>query len=277
MNSNKWPQRRPWYQKMDGMSLIEVLIAAGVLASIALVFATFSANFSQESRALAQKSEILDYTRDLQAQLLDSRNCDCQFTGLPRMNATVPGAVPELEMPQLTASCMAGAPIVAVAGQPLPGTQTGLKIKSIRYSKIKATGNPNEFMGQIETTFEGTVRQLKPSMIKQRVSVDPASPSSAKPINGCVSNNTPTCITRTNRGLPPDYVSVAKCANNEYIISGGGNCAIGGTSFSGNLSPTQKAFLHTSGVSGNTWIADCFESTKSQDAASEAWALCCQK
>jgi hypothetical protein len=276
MGVTKGP-RQGWVGNSEGMSLIEVLIAAGALSAIALVFATFSANFGQETRALSQKAEILDYTRDLQTQLLKSDDCTCQFIGIPAMNTTSPSGIPDLDMPQLKASCGATAPILAQPGQPLKGTQTGLRVRSLRYTQIVSTGNPNEYMGYIETAFEGTVRNLQPSRVRQRVSVDPASPLPARRIIGCISNNTPTCRTVRDRGAPPEYVSYARCASDEYVVSGGGHCAIGGSAFSGNLQPDQKAFLHFSGIADNGWEVDCFESTKTSDAVSEAWALCCKK
>jgi len=90
--------------------------------------------------------------------------------------------------------------------------------------------------------------------------------------------NPATCHIVSNMGGPPDYVSDARCANNEFALNGGGQAEITGSPncSSGNGTNT-KGTLHTSfpDSDGKGWTVDAFDWVDNHEACTIAYATCC--
>lgn len=69
-------------------------------------------------------------------------------------------------------------------------------------------------------------------------------------------------------GASPTWVSVASCANDEWVLTGGGKCAV--------PEHGTKGFIHESHPYGNGWVVDCFKGDSSGDCTSTAYAVCCK-
>ena len=263
---------RHYRARINGFSLIELVVSIAVLGIVTLAVMTMLTNVTSENKFLSQKIDALDFAESLRSEMLNSGNCPCQFSTvvIDASSATIP----DVSLPQLTASCTAGAPVIATPSAPLPGSANGLHVASIRFSGIAPTGNPNEFTGTFEVAFDQTVRAMQPIKIRQRLSVDPAAPVNAKPVAACQSSAMTNCHVVDNYGAPLSYVSVASCAPNETIMGGGGECDV-----PGHAPPMpvvlKHGFLHSTGRNGNSWVADCYRGDLGSDIASHAWAYCC--
>jgi len=69
-------------------------------------------------------------------------------------------------------------------------------------------------------------------------------------------------------GVSPSWVSVANCNNDEWVLTGGGKCAV--------PDPGIKGFIHESRPFENGWKVDCFKGDSSGDCKSTAYAVCCK-
>jgi hypothetical protein len=96
--------------------------------------------------------------------------------------------------------------------------------------------------------------------------------------------NPATCHIVTATGQPPVYVSDARCADNEFLLNGGGK-ANQGSIWGGGLCPsgtpaadaTRDGFIHTSAPDGDMkgWSVDGYGGNESGDVCTEAFAVCC--
>jgi hypothetical protein len=85
------------------------------------------------------------------------------------------------------------------------------------------------------------------------------------------------CRTVTNVGASPLFVSFARCADDEQLMSGGGRAEVPGGNFCGEGGQgVNMAFIHDSFPMNNGWVVDAYRFDRSGDACSEAFAICCK-
>jgi len=78
-------------------------------------------------------------------------------------------------------------------------------------------------------------------------------------------------------GIVPDHIAIAICADDEYVVGGGGECEIKGSLCPGD--PDYDGYMHynapLSDLSG--WRVDCYDRMMRGEVCSRAYAICCKK
>jgi prepilin-type N-terminal cleavage/methylation domain-containing protein len=177
--------------KAQGFSLIEILIAIAIVSVLALALATMTSNGQKEMKALVQKSEILEVKASLLQNLSLYEVCTWQFKDKVINTTNVTSTLKSnttLSFNAIHLGPDASSAILAQAGQDLAGSQSGLKVATITFDEITATGMPDEYMGYLTVHFnsQNLVRPLKPARIQKIVHVIGSDPASAKRIDRCI-------------------------------------------------------------------------------------------
>lgn len=176
-----------------GQSLIQSIVAIAVSAiAINAVIAT-TVNMQKANKQLAQKLESIDLKNQLMSTFLKPANCTCQLnanvnvTNASNLKFDSGETSPSINLTELKAGCAPSSPSLTKAGELLPGTQTNLKVKSVKLSEIVATGNPDEYAGffNIEFDEKTTAGPLASIRIRQAFVIDPASPPGQRTILRC--------------------------------------------------------------------------------------------
>ena len=98
-------------------------------------------------------------------------------------------------------------------------------------------------------------------------------------LNGkCTSTafNPATCHIVTNEGIAPYYVSDARCATGEFVLSGGGMAETPGSGLCGG---TSQGFIHYDAPDADLmgWTVDAYGYNAQNDVCTEAFAVCCSR
>lgn len=195
-----------------GFGLIEVLIAVAILIVVSLGMAGSLSDMHSHLRAISQKQEILELRNLVTQQMLKAGVCTWQLkdkvidVSMPTSEASPSPTV--LNLGQLYMGQDASSPLLARNGERIPESLSGVKVSNIYFKNIYATGNPNEFKGLFQITFNvnSLSRPVKPLQVQQIFTVNSADPSSAKRIQLCkagASNIRSECATGIKRGKYP--------------------------------------------------------------------------
>ena len=177
----------------NGISILEVLIAAGIMTILMAGFSSMLLNQNKESRAVA---EILA-AQDLQKSIIGimARGDVCQYLLAPKtFNATqvVGGVAYEIDMgnqPIYAAMVTSGTPSVAFVkkGDKASGFTNSLIVESIKFIIESGTisGNQGSFVGRWIIDFDGnkSVRKLKPVSVAAVINADTTIATAAKSIS----------------------------------------------------------------------------------------------
>ncbi|MBL7557691.1 MAG: hypothetical protein JNM24_17815, partial [Bdellovibrionaceae bacterium] len=203
-----------------GASLIEILISIGILGILSVAFMNTLLTQQKQIRHLSQKQEIADLKSYIQSTFTNSDSCSCSLRptdvstpGTLVFNSTIVDGSLSMSIPQIKEGCSVGAANIIKAGELIPGTQTQLRVKDINLVEIKPGGNPLEWYGFIQVSFDpsSTAFSLKPLQIKQRFTIDTVAPSTAsnRLVKSCISTD------RLEFGdyidVPQNTVQVAPC------------------------------------------------------------------
>jgi prepilin-type N-terminal cleavage/methylation domain-containing protein len=174
-----------------GFSLIECIVVILIISVLSLGFASMTSNQQKEMKALQQKSEIVEVRASLLQNLSLYEVCTWQFKDkvIDTTNVTsLQKSTTTLSFNTLYIGPDAGSSILAQAGTNLAGSQSGMKVATITFEEITATGMPDEYMGYLTVQFndQTLVRPLKPARIQKIVHVIGTDPTSAKRIDRCV-------------------------------------------------------------------------------------------
>ena len=169
------------------------MVAVGVMGIVIAGLTTVLDNSNREVKSLQQKFEILQTQQDLMRDLSDPGICACNFD--PTKNVTNAATLsfdttnPDSMMssPNLFATCIGGvpgSPLITI-GQPLPGSQAGLKVKTIQMKEFVATGT-GRYRARIEVAFDASSLKIarKPASVNVSVVADVSNPAQAK-ITSC--------------------------------------------------------------------------------------------
>lgn len=189
-----------------GFSILEVLIAAGIMAIVTLGIATSIANLQKQNKAVQQKLESIELKQQL-ISIFSSRNsCKCMF--VDNQLTAIPTNLRTTNLQNLTHGCISGNWITPAAN--VPGTQTNLKISSVELVNFLDVGlvAGTQYTADLQINFDpsSTVFSLKPITIKQ------AFLSASNRISNCESaQSPPTGIWTSGR------TTIATYCNSAYI------------------------------------------------------------
>jgi prepilin-type N-terminal cleavage/methylation domain-containing protein len=242
-----------------GMSLIEILIAMGILLIVMLAVANLQVSQMKEVRALSEKLAVLDLERLLISSLADGTICTAQLA----TNAVNPSApyhidstalsTMSISLTSIPASSAVGA-IPLISTLPSPAVSQ-IKIASIIVKNFISSGSPNQYIADLEVRFDSSllVRALKPLTIKLNLRTD-----GADNISSCVGGGAPLICTTVSASVP-FYGGSVSCPAGSFVTGGGCQPATGGN-------------VTASTPSNNGWAC----SASSPSGTVSATAICCK-
>jgi hypothetical protein len=210
-----------------GFSLVEALVAVGLLCVIGLGIAAVLENMHKELRWANSKFEQLEHKGVFTNAMSNLPNCSCllKVAVSPFNSLALPA---DTSVSAINMDCSPGAPPLAVPGDDVPNSTTHLKIGDLRISKITNV-SPDRFRGKLHIDYkmDWTTRSMAPFELDILFRTDVASPASAKKLEACefigVSSSTGTSI--LSGSCPPDQFVVG-FANGGFACSA---VAIAGT------------------------------------------------
>ncbi len=182
---------KPLNQK--GISIIEVLIATGIMAIVMAGFSSMLLNQNKETKSVSEVLAGLDLQKNLIIVLAEGSVCN-HILNNPAQLTFNSSALPQTIIPTLPiyASMVSGTPGVVVAqiGQQASVYSTTMIIKSIRLNIISGSGTT--YTGNWVIDFDETksVRPHKPIAIGAVLNVDNTVPAATK-ITGCMGKSGP--------------------------------------------------------------------------------------
>lgn len=144
----------------DGFSLIEALIALGLVGVLGFVIAEMMANSAASARSLSDKLEILQL-KDLMIRVMaDGDVCTKVLGGsTPRKSFDPNDSAAEIVLSSIPMSSAAGASdLIAIGSKITNHTQ----VSKITVSNFRNTGNTNEYLSQYNIHFTTTGSGLPP-------------------------------------------------------------------------------------------------------------------
>jgi type II secretory pathway pseudopilin PulG len=159
-----------------GFSIIEIMVAAGLISVIALGVASMMVSFQKENRALSEKLESIELEQGLSRILADSATCGCLFDSPAWTTGT--GEVPLTHLKQGCTTknfLTVGAPLTS---------QSRLTVNSIKIKNISPLGTGN-IIGDLEISLSGSAAPIKPITILGQSFV-PDSTANPTKIAGCL-------------------------------------------------------------------------------------------
>lgn len=229
-----------------GFTLVEVMIALGILSIIGLgVTQLILAQFKMV-RTIAQRQEIVSFTNLIVQQFSKPTVCGWQMLGRKIVANPIPTqAAPsstKLVFTELRQGENATSAILAKVGENLPGSSLGLLVNSISFSEIYASsvpagGNANDYVGMLEIGFTSNEQANRPVRFPitfQTLASDPMADKTIVKCAGTSSSAGPNLryFTSNDNFVVPD--GVTKIAVEVWGAGGGGggsannNAGIGG-------------------------------------------------
>lgn len=209
-----------------GMSLVEVLVSLGITVILMSATASMFVTQQRENRALNQKLEMVDLKNQIMQAFQNSSTCTWQIQGKTFNTSGVTSTNPSstsIDLVELRHGPNSSSLLLAKTNSTLPGSQSNLKVASIRFNNILATGNPDEYKGHFEITFmdSSLSRPMRPTIIPQVIQ---ATGSPTATITACgaglISLDDMVIVEGPvkNRHYSP---SIAMCPPGYGVISGG--------------------------------------------------------
>lgn len=171
--------------------MIEVLMVIGVMAVVSTALANLLNSQQRSIQFLAQKQEIVDMKNIMLTQLARADVCSWQLAGrtfdasMPTSETNPSPAVVALLNNTIYHGLDQTSAAIAAAGQPLPGTLTGVRINAVSFRRI-FKANDDVYKGVFEVSFNGTVTPANAVQVSQVVRTVVGSPDNAKVIQDCV-------------------------------------------------------------------------------------------
>ena len=178
------------------MSLIEVLVSLGILSIMVAGMTSYMLSSSREVKALTESLAKLDVEKLLIASLADGAACTAE---LANPGLWTPGALPYtinttsaatiagtiINLNTLHAGGLAASVVLIDNVNPVSPMSQSLTVNSIEMGNFVSTGVPNQYSADLTVSFKGSVRSLKPIILKKLITTAPSSPGSEK-ITACL-------------------------------------------------------------------------------------------
>lgn len=136
-----------------GFSLLEVLVAAGIVSFIGLAMTSTTVNLLRQNKGLQQKLESIELEQNIVRLLSDGTSCDCIFNGYSFSDADITDGIKN----GCSGYLIKPNSMVSPEG-------SGLKIKSIKLDDVNVSQKTADLL--IDFNQESIVGALKPIRIK---------------------------------------------------------------------------------------------------------------
>ena len=165
------------------MSLIEILVAMGVMSILMLAFTQMMTQQIKQTSALEQTLARLDVERTLSTFLADGSVCKASLETQTFNEAAL--ASTSFNVSNLPSSTHSGALYLIEANKQASALSGSLKVNTIVYKNIQSTGITNKYNMDLEVTFTGGIRPLKPLIFKMILNTENSTTAGVKNITGC--------------------------------------------------------------------------------------------
>lgn len=166
--------------KNRGFSLVEIVVAAGIVSILGLILATMVVNQNREVAAIGEKMAAKDVELRVKNVVFNGSYCGCLFRGKTFNLATLtwnnfPSQIPDSynqPTPLPPAPCVASTSLVVPAvGEVI--TSSHLKIANLSMTNVANPG-PGYYTGDLEVSFDPSllVRAMKNIKIPMSFNVD---------------------------------------------------------------------------------------------------------
>lgn len=223
----------------QGQSLVQVLVAVGILGIVLGTFTTMMANQQRGATQAGQKMASLDLQRVVTTALSDpSGVCNYMVTNASTMtfNPMTVGSAspPSFSFPNIPTKGVAGAPPLVAVSTTSPASllSTSLFVNAITIKDLQCVPSPctpatNQFSANLTLGYDQT--KLVQPMIEPKfpVTLSTISAGPLQQLKGCTSGNLTSgnCVTRypaTVTKGPCGIGATAMCLPGETAVSGGG-------------------------------------------------------
>ncbi len=211
-----------------GISIIETLIAVGIMAIVMVGFSSMILNQQKETKSVSEILAGLDLQKNLISALADGSVCNHILNNPTQLTFNSNNLPRDLE-PSLPiyASVVSGVvgSVIAQEGQPASVYSSSMVVKSIRLNITSGSGST--YTGNWIIDFDETksVRPHKPITVSTILNVDSSAPGNTK-IIGCMGSQG----AKLNRMVSANGSdAIVYCASDEIATGGGGYCTAGAT------------------------------------------------
>lgn len=177
-----------------GISLVSTLVGAAIASIVTLGVGTLLVDVLRATRIAEQHAEAMSLRTVLMKVISDPGNCTNQIlnpasTAAVTLDPNSPDAVLKgtTIVPQSEAIFSSvdenrdgvlgdNGPELVRAGSVVPGTSTGLRVQSVRFTEFEKTGNDNRVIGQLVIAFDpnSTAAAMPPIKIAAAIEVENA-------------------------------------------------------------------------------------------------------
>jgi hypothetical protein len=310
----------------SGMSLIELVLALGMLGIVAVGVGQMMTGMSRGQKGVAVVGEIEDLKGSIRLRLSNHVACQAMLTGQPvaaavgassdiaalagvaasssNVGSLRVGQIKLKRAADLDAYTDAGVTyqrILAELSVPLTkpqGASGGAQAVTVTQSLVVATtaGAPTTIAtchGDSSPTGVATPPAAAAGgLTREEACADLGGTYSATTTPKCILpsltvagalkggslQGAPVCRKVNDVGnAAPYYIATAKCAADEYVMTGGALCEVpGGAACVGT--GTLGVLIHSGyHPNSNSWKGDCVKYNGMGEACSVAWAICCKK
>jgi prepilin-type N-terminal cleavage/methylation domain-containing protein len=192
-----------------GFSIVEILVAVAILAVISMGMAGSLSHMHNQLRGISQKQEILELKNIMTQQMSKANVCTWQLKdkiiNVAMATSEASPSPTTLDLGEIYMGQDTSSALLVKKGDPIPQSQSGVKVESVYFKNIYATGNPNEYKGIFQINFDSASLSVpvKPLQVQQIFLTDAADPNNAKKIQMCkggTGNVKAECATGIKRG-----------------------------------------------------------------------------
>lgn len=216
-----------------GISLIEVLVATGVLMILMMGIVSMTLTQQKETKALSEKLAALDLEKLLITTLANGQICSAELATQifnasgPYVIDTTALATQTINLTTLHSAPTVGATPMITTNSPASAMASHLLVDKVTFKNFVSTGPADSYFADLTVAFSGGVRSISPIIIKMLIKTNPADPANAKRVTGCLeSGHTGTSYrymftTTQNWTVPPGVKSAF------ISMAGGGGSGAG--------------------------------------------------
>ena len=180
-----------------GFSLIEMMIAVGVMTVVILGFTTVMNSQGRASKVIEQKMEMVTLKQTLISMTNNPVVCRCQLDKTINSTNSTPLTIDvnqttaqSLSLDAVHSSCDLGsdATLIAKINTVLSGSQTNQKVGAITVEQIlPIKGAPYSYSAVLSVKVDSAsqAQGLHPAVVPITIGVDPTSPANAMRIQSC--------------------------------------------------------------------------------------------
>lgn len=165
-------------KKEAGFSLVELLVAAGIIAVFSAAILQLYLTMNESSRRASTKIEKNQLTSDLELIVKNGKVCSCNFVGKTfDTGSSTAVSIDQINLYDLACN---STQVIAKSGSLIPGTQTNLKAKSIELNSFVPFGANYKatLILNYETNF--SIQPTRVSVVLQATPVNPNDPNSTQ-------------------------------------------------------------------------------------------------